>query len=107
MILTRTHALYFAARRLPPALRQYAQDVTIDQVVNAHAPKKKAGDATEPHNTMALLRLKGKRCPAEVVEFVLERGAGRSDDWRHTDWPDRREAYCRKWAKKILKGRKA
>jgi hypothetical protein len=111
MILTRTHALYFAARRLPAALRKHAQDTSIDSVVNAHAPRPKGWPGqTEPGNTLTLLRSKAKR--GEHIDWVLETGTwvfpgeGKPDVIFGYQRIDRRIAYCRKWAKKILKGRK-
>jgi len=110
VILTRTHAMYWAQRRGPQALRQYAQKVTIDDVVNAHAPPIKPRDVSEPNNTLSILRSKAKR--REDVDFILERaawafpGEGTPDEIFGYQRIDRRVAFCRKWAAKILKGRK-
>lgn len=102
MILTRTHALYWAQHKAPEALRRYAPKVTIDDCVNAHAPRIKVVSVTEPHNTMAILHLKRKHGEAGAVAWILSK---LSDDGPiRVD--DRRIAYCRKWAAKILKARK-
>lgn len=110
MKLTKLHADYWASRRAPRALRDLAQKVTIDQVVNANAgglPGVKAhfGMAT----TITLMR---RRTPAAAVDFVLDHawppqpGEGRKDEIFGYPRQDRRIASCRKWAAKILKGRK-
>lgn len=110
MILTRTHALYFAARRLPKALRSHAQDVTIDQVVNAHAPRPEGwpGDS-EPGNTLSVLRTAAKRGFAldKLFEYAAYRfpGEGQPDDVFGYQRVDRRVAFARKWAKKITEQR--
>ncbi len=111
MILTRTHALYFAARRLPKALRSHAQDVSIDQVVNAHAARMEDWlFRSEPNNTLALLRSKRKR--GQDINAIFEwasygwpgLGSGPDDCGRHVVI-DRRYAYAIKWAAKITKQR--
>jgi hypothetical protein len=109
MILTRVHANYWAERRGPAALRQYAQKTSIDDVVNAHVPKLKRAHDTEPHTTVSLLRSMRKR--GEDIGFILERAAWGIPGERVPDeifgWQriDRRIAFCRRWAAKILKGR--
>ena len=110
MILTRTHALYFAARRLPAALRSHAQDVTIDQVVNAHMPRPKGWPGkTEPGNTLNVLRTAAKRGGA--IDLIFEwagygwPGLGQRDEIHGYQRIDRRYACAIKWAKKITEQR--
>jgi hypothetical protein len=108
MVLTRTHALYYAARKLPAALRQHAQDVTIDQCVNAHVDKKRPIAVSEPHNTIHVLLLIRKREGMGGVRRKVHEwanygwpGLGKPDDLGRYMQIDRRYAYAIKWAAKL------
>ncbi len=107
MHLTRTHALYYAARKLPKALRQHAQNVTIDQCVNGHFDKKRA-TSNEPHNTLHVLTMIRKREGMGGVRRKVH-------EWANYGWPglgtpdefgrymkiDRRYANAIKWAARL------
>jgi hypothetical protein len=107
MNLTRTHALYYAARKLPAALRQYAQDATIDQCVNAHDEARPPA-RSEPHNTLVLLASIRKREGMGGVRRKVHEwanygfpGLGKPDDLGRYMKIDRRYAYAIKWAARL------
>jgi len=106
MILTRTHALYFAARKLPKALREHAQDVTIDQCVNAHALRIPSNTAM--HNALSILKIVRKHegmggVRRQVHEWANYSWPGFDEPGPDGRWPklDRRYANARKWARHL------